>query len=332
MPKVWVFAEHRCGRPHTTAFELLTKARQLGQPEAVVLGAGARQAADGLGRYGAETVYVDEDPVYDEWVADPAAHTLRLLIAEHRPDAVLFATLPDSREIAGRLAAQLGVTLVSNAVDVPAVGAVRTTMFGDSLYVDCLLEDRPALILVRPNILPAEPAAGAGRVVPIRAAVPAGVRRVRRVETFEDAARGPDLAAAAVVVAGGRGLGSRENFELLYELAGLLGNAAVGATRAAVEAGWAPPTLQVGLTGVTVRPKVYLAFGISGASQHVAGMRRSQTVVAVNTDPGAPIFKIANLGIVADAEKVLRRLIEALRAGRAGSPGSERPPDSPAPD
>ncbi len=320
MPKVWVFAEHRRGRPDTTAFELLTKARQLGQAEAVVLGSGAREAAAHLAEYGAEAAYVDDSPVYDEWVADPAAGALRALVAEHRPDAVLFATLPDSREIAGRLAATLGLTLISNAVDIPFVGAVRTTMFGGTLLVDCQVEDRPALILVRPNSFPAEPAPGPGRVVPVRVRIPAEARRVRRVEVCEDAPRGPDLAGAAVVVAGGRGLGSRGNFELLYELAGLLENAAVGATRAAVEAGWAPPASQVGLTGATVRPRVYLAFGISGASQHVAGMRHSQTVIAVNTDPEAPIFRLADLGLVADAPEVVRRLIDELRARRADTP------------
>lgn len=328
MPKVWVFAEHRRGRPHTTAFELLTKARQLGQAEAVVLGSGAPEAAESLAQYGADTIYVGDDPVYDEWVGDPAAESLRRLIAEHQPDAVLFATLPDSREIAGRLAARLGLTLIGNAVDVLAVDAVRTTMFGGSLYVDCRIDDRPALILVRPNSFPAEPAPGPGRVVPVRTEIPAELRLVRRVEVCEDAARGPDLAGAAVVVAGGRGLGSRENFELLYELASLLENAAVGATRAVVEAGWAPAAVQVGLTGVTVRPRVYLAFGISGASQHVAGMRRSRTIIAVNTDPGAPIFKIADLGIVGDARKILPQLITALRARRGSSPES----DTPAPD
>jgi electron transfer flavoprotein alpha subunit len=318
MPKVWVFAEHRRGRPDTTAFELLTKARQLGQAEAVVVGAGAPEAAGPLARYGADTVYVDDNPVYDEWVGDPAAETLRRLLTEHRPDAILFATLPDSREIAGRLATRLGLTLISNAVDIRSVGAVRTTMFGGSLYVDCRIDDRPALILVRPHSFPAEPAPGQGRVVPVRVELPDGLRLVRRVEACENAARGPDLAGAAVVVAGGRGLGSRENFELLYELAVLLGNAAVGATRAVVEAGWAPPAAQVGLTGTTVRPRVYLAFGISGASQHVAGMRQSQTIIAVNTDPKAPIFKIADLGILGDARKVLPQLIEALRARHPG--------------
>ncbi len=318
MPKVWVFAEHRKGRPDATAFELLTRARQLGQAEAVAFGAGASKAAGPLAEYGADTVYIDDNPVYDEWVGDPAAEALRRLVAEHQPDAVLFATLPDSREVAGRLAARLGLTLISNAVDIRSVDAVRTTMFGGSLYVDCRVDDRPALILVRPNSFSAEPAPGQGRVVPVRVEVPVELRLVRRVEVCEDTARGPDLAGAAVVVAGGRGLGSRENFELLYELAALLENAAVGATRAAVEAGWAPPAAQVGLTGVTVRPRVYLAFGISGASQHVAGMRRSQTIIAVNIDPGAPVFKIADLGIVGDARKILPRLIEELRVRRAG--------------
>lgn len=313
MPKLLVFAEIHDRRLDPTALELLTRARELGEAEAVVLGPGAAEAASQLGEYGAATVYAADDTVYDEYVAQPAAHTLLRLVTEHEPDALLFATLFDSRDVAGRLAARLGATLLSNVIDLPSLEVARTAIFGGSLYVDCKLKGRPVLILVRPNSFAPEPCGGSARIVPVEVEIPEDLRRARRVERHEEPTRGPRLTEAPVVVAGGAGLGAPENFELLYELADAIGEAAVGATRAAVEAGWVPHALQIGLTGATVKPSAYLAFGISGASQHVVGMKRAKTIIAVNTDENAPIFRIADLGVVGDAVKILPQLIEDVR-------------------
>ncbi len=314
MPKIWVFGEIHNRRLDPTALELLTRARELGEAEAVILGPGATDAAGQLGDYGATTVYAADDPVYDEYVAQPAAHALHRLVTEHTPHAVLFATLFDSRDVAGRLAARLGATLVSNVIDLPSLDVARTAIFGGSLYVDCKLQGRPVLILVRPNSFAAEPCEGSARLVSVDVGIPEDLRRARRIQRHEEPTRGPKLTAAPVVVAGGAGLGGPQNFELLYELASAIGGAAVGATRAAVEARWVPQALQIGLTGATVKPSVYLAFGISGASQHVVGMKRSKSIIAVNTDENAPILRIADMGVVGDAVKILPKLIEEVRA------------------
>jgi electron transfer flavoprotein alpha subunit len=176
----------------------------------------------------------------------------------------------------------------------------------------------PKLVLVRPKSFDAEPSGGEASVVPVDVAIPEALRRARRVERHEEPSAGPKLEEAKVVIAGGRGLKEAANFQLLEDLAGALGGAAVGATRAVVDAGWVPYPMQIGQTGKTVRPDVYIAVGISGATQHMVGMKTSKTIVAINKDAEAPIFQIADLGIVGDALKVLPKLIEALKARRDG--------------
>jgi len=314
--KVWVYAEVTPDGPNATALELLTKARAVGdEVAAVAFGPGAMSAAPTLGDHGAATVYASDDAVYADTLGQPAAHALHQLVQQHAPDLVLFSTSYDARDIAGRLQAKLGSTLVSNATDVTAVDAAQTQIFGGTRLVDVALEGpTPRLVLVRPKSFPAEPSGGTADVVPVEVEIPDDLKNARRTERHEEAASGPRLEDAKVVIAGGRGLQDASNFSLLDELAGAIGDAAVGASRAVVDAGWVPYSYQVGQTGKTVRPEVYIAVGISGATQHVVGMKGAKRIVAINKDEDAPIFRLADLGIVGDALTVIPQMIQEIRS------------------
>jgi electron transfer flavoprotein alpha subunit len=313
--KTWVYAEISDGKVDTAALEILTKARDFdGELAAVALGPGATDAAKELGQYGATTVYASDDDVYADYVAQPAAHALHQLIEQHGPDLVLFATNYDSRDIAGRLSALTGSTLMSNAMNLLSLDMARTAIFGGTTIVDVALEGSPKLVLVRPKSFEPQPSGGEAEVVPVEVEIPDDLKKARRVERHEEAATGPKLEDAPVVISGGRGLGEPANFKLLDELASEIGSAAVGATRAVVDAGWVPYAYQIGQTGTTVKPSVYIAFGISGATQHIVGMKGAKKIVAVNKDEDAPIFQIADLGIVGDVLKVLPQLIEEVRS------------------
>ncbi|HYA01426.1 MAG TPA: electron transfer flavoprotein subunit alpha/FixB family protein [Candidatus Binatia bacterium] len=318
MGSVWVFAELVQGRVAPGALELLTKARAL-DPDplaAVCFGPGAQQAAEELGGYGASTVYVSSDPSFSELLlGGPGADTLARLAEEKRPDLILFAGTYASRDVAGRLAARLDVPVVANGLDIERDGAivVTTAIFGATQVVRTEFgAARPALALFRPKSFAAEPSGGGPpQVVEIPAVVDDVHRAARVVDRSAEVAAGPSLEEAPVVVSGGRGLQDPRNFDLLHQLADLL-HGAVGASRAVVDAGWVPYALQVGQTGKTVKPTVYIACGISGAMQHTVGMRGSRNIIAINKDPEAPIFRLADLGIVGDAVQVVTRLIEEL--------------------
>ncbi|MGH2820207.1 MAG: electron transfer flavoprotein subunit alpha/FixB family protein [Actinomycetota bacterium] len=314
MAKIWVYAEVSDGSLDPAALEILTRARELGDAEAVALGPGAADAAKQLGEYGAQRVFASDDEVFTDFVAQPATHALHELIGEHNPDLLLFAMNYDSRDIAGRLSARTGATLMSNVVALPGVDVARTAVFGGTTFVDVKLEGSPRLVLVRPKSFEPQPAGGEAEVVGVDVSIPEELKKSRRVARHEEEATGPKLEEAAVVISGGRGLQDPSNFELLDQLAGALSGAAVGATRAVVDAGWVPYSYQIGQTGTTVKPNVYLAFGISGATQHMVGMKGAKKIVAVNKDEDAPIFQIADLGIVGDALKILPRLIEEVKA------------------
>jgi electron transfer flavoprotein alpha subunit len=318
---VWVYAEVTPDGPNATALELLTKARDLGDVgdvAAVALGPGATAAAPALGEHGAATVFASDDAVYGEALAQPAAHALHQLIEQHRPDLVLFSTSYDARDVAGRLQANLGSTLMSNATDVTAPDKAQTQIFGGSRVVDVALEGpTPRLVLVRPKSFPAEPGGGTAEVRPVEVAIRDELSTARRIERHEEAAAGPRLEDAKVVIAGGRGLQDASNFSLLDELAQAIGDAAVGATRAVVDAGWVPYSYQVGQTGKTVKPEVYIAVGISGATQHVVGMKGAKRIVAINRDADAPIFRMADLGIVGDALTIVPQMIQEIRSRRS---------------
>lgn len=316
MTTVWVCAEVSPDGASSSALELLTKARLIGdEVAAVALGPGATGAVAALGDHGASTVYVSDDPVYAETLGQPAAHAFAELVAAHRPDLILFSTSYDARDVAGRLQARLGCALLGNATDVLDVDHAQTQIFGGTRVVDVTLEGPPPrLVLVRPRSFAAEPSGGTAEVVAVDVDIPEGLRLARRTERHEEVAAGPRLEEAKVVVAGGRGLQEPANFGLLDELAGAIGDAAVGASRAVVDAGWVPYAYQIGQTGKTVKPEVYIAVGISGATQHVVGMKGAKRIVAINKDPDAPIFRLADLGIVGDALAVLPGLIEEIRA------------------
>ena len=316
MPKVWVYAEILNGKVDSSALELLTKARGLegAEVEAVALGPGATDAAPQLGEYGAATVYASDDEVYEEYVAQPATEALHQLVQQHSPELILFATNYDSRDVAGRLSARTNSTLMSNVTEILDLATAQTAIFGGSTLVDVKLEGSPKLVLVRPKSFEPSPSGGSATVVPVEVTVGDELKKARRVERHEEATSGPKLEEAAVVISGGRGLQEAENFELLDQLAEAIGNTAVGATRAVVDSGWVPYAMQIGQTGTTVKPNVYLAFGVSGATQHIVGMKGAKKIVAINKDEEAPIFQLADLGIVGDVLKVLPQLIEEVKS------------------
>jgi electron transfer flavoprotein alpha subunit len=320
MAKIWVYAEQDAGRPASTTLELLTRARELGDVDALALGPGARQAAAALGRHGAGRVLVNEDAAFCEYLAEPATDCLAALAAAGSPDLILFGFSADSREVAGRLAARLGTGLISNAMDVVASDGgfvARVPYFGGAKVASCRANARPAIVLIRPKSFEASESGGEAEVVEVDAAIGAGSRRARIVDIKTEAADKVKLEDAKVVVSGGRGLGGPENFHYVEDLADALGGAA-GASRAIVDAGWVPYALQVGQTGKTVRPGVYIAAGISGAMQHTVGMKGAKVIVAINKDADAPILKMADLGVVGDALKILPKLTEAVKARKGG--------------
>jgi len=319
MAGVWVYAETVDGAPKPIALELLTKARALGEPTAISLGPGASKAAETLGRYGAKKVYVHEDPGFVEVLASPAVDLLARLIEKEPPGLVLFGMTYEGRDVAARLSARLGTALIANATDVTNKDggwAVVSPVFGGSMLVTTVSRTKePTLVLLRPKAVTAEPAAGgeAPQVETLSDPVDTSKPGARVLRREKEKATGPRLEDAAVIVSGGRGLGAPENFKMLDELAAELG-AAVGASRAVVDAGWKPYAFQIGQTGKTVKPAVYIAVGISGAMQHTVGMKGAKTIIAINKDREAPIFKMADLGIVGDVHKIVPQLIQEVRS------------------
>jgi electron transfer flavoprotein alpha subunit len=318
MPNVWVYAEVDQGRLQPVGLELMTRARELGDVTAVALGPGAKEAGATLSRYGAAKVLVSEDAAFAEHPAEPATDTVADLVGRERPDLLLFGFTPDSRDVAGRLAARLGVGLISNALEVSLDGesvTARVPYFGGAKVATYRATASPAIVVVRPKSYEAGESGGEGTVEEIQAVISDDSRRARVVDRQVEAGEQIKLEDATVVVSGGRGLGGPENFRLVEELAQALGGAA-GASRAIVDAGWVPYALQVGQTGKTVRPGVYIAAGISGAMQHTVGMKASRVVIAINKDAEAPILKMADLGVVGDALKILPKLTEAVKSRR----------------
>ncbi len=316
MPKIWVYAEQQNGKLEPTALEILTKVRTLGDAEAVVFGQGASQVTGSLGEHGAKTVYVSEDAAFDDFLAQPAAHTLAELVQQHSPDLICFPMTYDARDIAGRLSAKLPATVMSNALDIESLDLVKTAIFGGEKVVDVKLEQDPKIVIFRAKSFAPEPDSSGGEpnVEQVTIDIPEELKKAKRVERHEEETSGPKLEEAPVVISGGRGLQEADNFKLIDELAQAIGNAAVGATRAIVDAGWVPYAYQVGQTGKTVKPSVYIAVGISGATQHMVGMKGAKRIIAINKDEEAPIFQIADLGVVGDALKILPQLVEEVKS------------------
>ncbi len=310
MAEVWVFVREFDGAPTPLALELLTKARQVGDTTAVYVGTGSEEAFARLGEYGAKNV-LHLDPK-DSLVAAPVARAMAERLETDKPDLILFGQAYDDREVAGRLAARIGRPILSNATNVTLEGSTSHEIFGGTQIAEAEITSAgPKLVLIRPKSFAAEPTGGAAPQVTVLDLPDVGGAGAKVTGTHVEERQGPKLEDASVIVSGGRGLGSAENYELIEKLGKLL-RAATGATRAIVDAGWVPYAKQVGQTGKTVKPDVYIACGISGAMQHLVGMKDSKVIIAINKDADAPIFGIADLGVVGDVHKVLPKLIEAL--------------------
>ncbi len=300
------------GSVKKVSFELLTLAARLGTPSAVVIGAGS--AAESLATYGAAKIYVADDAALTASVVAPKVAVLASLIAEHAPAAVLIASTAEGKEIAGRLAVRAGSGVITDAVDIEDGFVAVQSVFGGSTIVRSSVTTGTPIITVRPNSTSPVEAAGAGEQVAVSVELSATDSAARVTDHVVEAKGGrPDLSEAAIVVSGGRGVGSAESFVVVEALADTLG-AAVGASRAATDSGFYPHQFQVGQTGKTVSPQLYIALGISGAIQHRAGMQTSKTIVAVNKDAEAPIFELVDYGIVGDLHTVTPVLTQEITA------------------
>jgi electron transfer flavoprotein alpha subunit len=318
--KVWVLAETGDSGPTPVTLELLTEARSIASTvEAIAWGSEAASLAPTLGEYGATTLY-DVGDLGGALPGVPVAAALAALIGSgDAPGAILLPATYEGRDIAGRLSAKLDRPVLTNVTGlVEGDGGLSSQhpIFGGSQIVTAhFTGEGPGIFVIRAKSFAAEPSGGAAASV-VAAPVPADVastNTAKIVERHVEERSGPKLDEAAIVVSGGRGLGEAANYAMIEELAKLLHGAA-GASRAIVDAGWVPYSHQVGQTGKTVKPTVYIACGISGATQHLVGMKGSKNIIAINKDREAPIFSVADLGIVGDVHKVLPALIEALKA------------------
>ncbi|KAB1919314.1 electron transfer flavoprotein subunit alpha/FixB family protein [Micromonospora noduli] len=295
--------------------EMLTLARELGSPSAVVLGgAGAAEALSGkLGEYGAEKIYAAEGDEIDGYLVAPKATVLAELVKRVQPAAVLLASAQEGKEIAARLAVKLDNGILTDVVGLDADGTATQVAFAGSTIVKSKVTKGLPLVTVRPNSVTPAPAAATPAIEQLSVSVTDTDKLATVVERVaEQKGSRPELTEAGVVVSGGRGVGNADNFKLVEELADLLGGA-VGASRAAVDSGFYPHQFQVGQTGKTVSPQLYVALGISGAIQHRAGMQTSKTIVAVNKDGEAPIFELADFGVVGDLFKIVPQAAEEIR-------------------
>ncbi|MCE5292794.1 MAG: electron transfer flavoprotein subunit alpha/FixB family protein [Nocardiaceae bacterium] len=313
MAEVLVLVEHADGALKKVSTELLTAARALGTPAAVVTGAAgtADALAGDLAAAGAEKIYVAEGDDVVNYLVTPKVAVLESLVGQTGATAVITAATVEGKEVAARLAPRLSAGLLQDVIAVNADGSAVHSIFGGAYTTEAKSNGGAVVISVRPGAIEAEPAAGAGEKVTVEVpAVEGGVKITGR--TPAAGGNRPELTEASVVIAGGRGVGSAEKFATVEALADALGGA-VGASRAAVDSGYYPAQFQIGQTGKTVSPQLYIALGISGAIQHRAGMQTSKTIVAVNKDPEAPIFEIADYGVVGDLFEVAPQLTEAVK-------------------
>jgi electron transfer flavoprotein alpha subunit len=314
MAEVLVLAEHADGEVKKVTGELITLARRFGEPAVVWPGPGADSGRERCAEFGAARVYVAEDARFGEYVVAPKAELLAQLVRDKSPALVLIAGTAEGKEIAGRLAVKTGSGLLTDAVDLtPGDGGepvAELSAFGGATIVHSRVTRGTPIVAMRPNSVSPETSPGAAELTPVALD---GEFRGARITGHVVAERGerPDLTEASIVVSGGRGTGGAEGFTIIEKLADSLG-AAVGASRAVTDAGWYPHQFQVGQTGKTVSPQLYMAIGISGAIQHRAGMQTSKTIIAVNKDPEAPIFELADFGVVGDLFKVVPQLLEEI--------------------
>jgi electron transfer flavoprotein alpha subunit len=318
MAEVLVLVDSADGTVKKSTFELLTAARSLGEPSAVVIGAPGTAAAlkDQLAEYGAGKVYVAESDDIAGYSVAPAAEALAAVVEQASPAAVLVSSSPEGKEIAARLAFKIGSGVLTDAIGVDADGATQS-IFGGGITVQSKVTTGIPVVTVRPNSFAPEAAPGAAEVVAVSVTLSDAAKAAKITDhVVEEKGSRPQLSDASVVVSGGRGIGKADNFSIIEDLADTLG-AAVGASRAVVDAGWVGHQLQVGQTGVTVSPQLYIAVGISGAIQHRAGMQTSKTIVAINKDPEAPIFELADFGVVGDLFTVAPQLTDEITKRRS---------------
>jgi electron transfer flavoprotein alpha subunit len=313
MTEVLVLVDSLDGKVKKPTLELLTAARQLGEPSAVVVGAPgtAEPLKNQLAEFGAAKVYVAESDELAAYSVGPKADALAAVVAQASPAAVLLSSTAENKEIAARLAIKTDSGLLYDAVGFDG-DTVTQSIFGAAITVQSKVTKGTPIITVRPNSFAPEPSTGAAEEVAVSVTISDSSKAAKIVDTVvEEKGSRPQLSDASVVVSGGRGIGKADNFNIIENLADTLG-AAVGASRAVVDAGWVPHTMQVGQTGVTVSPQLYIAVGISGAIQHRAGMQTSKTIVAINKDPEAPIFEIADFGVVGDLFEVAPQLTDEI--------------------
>ncbi|MDF5753414.1 electron transfer flavoprotein subunit alpha/FixB family protein [Spongiactinospora sp. TRM90649] len=313
MSEVLVLVEHVDGEVKKVTLELLALARTQGEASAVWAGPGYTPEAQAkLAGHGAEKIYVADAQEITDFVVAPKAELLAQLVAEKSPAGVLIAATPEGKEIAGRLAVKTDSGVLTDAVGLGAGFVAEQSVFGGGVNVKSKVAKGTPIVAVRPNSVAPEQVAGAGAEERVSVALSDAARGARIVERVKEAkgAR-PELTEAAIVVSGGRGVGSADDFALIERLADALG-AAVGASRAATDAGWYPHQFQVGQTGKTVSPQLYIAVGISGAIQHRAGMQTAKTIVAINKDAEAPIFELADYGVVGDLFQVVPQLADEI--------------------
>jgi electron transfer flavoprotein alpha subunit len=327
MANILAFAESRNGELRKVALEAVTAARRLadttgGEVHALIVGApGIASKAEQLAKYGADVVLVAESDAFSKYNPESASQIAadRLKGGSYR--AAIFATSAEGRDLAPRVAGKLGAGIVTDVIDVKLDGdklTVKHPMNIGKLIATVSIEGSPAIVALRPNTYSPVESGKAGRVENVQPSADPSASRVVVKELVTGERGKLDLAEAPVIVAGGRGLKAAENFKLVEDLADAFGNAAVGATRAVTDDGWRPHSDQIGQTGRLVSPQLYVAVGISGAVQHLAGMRTSKTIVAINKDKDAPIFKVADYGIVGDVFEIVPALTEAVREARKG--------------
>jgi len=309
MSEVLVLVDHVDGKVTKPTLELLTIARRLGEPSAVVIGS---VDTSSLKQYGAAKIYTVDDADIKDYLVAPKAEVLAQLVEKTSPAAVLLPSGGEGKEIAGRLAVKTGSGLITDAVDVAADGTTTQSVFAGSYTVQAKVTKGTPIITVKPNSATPEQADGEGAEEEFSATISDRAKGARITASEPRKASGrPELTEAAIVVSGGRGTGG--DFSEVEGFADSIG-AAVGASRAAVDSGWMPHAFQVGQTGKTVSPQLYVANGISGAIQHRAGMQTSKTIVAVNKDEEAPIFELVDFGVFGDLHTVLPATTEKIRA------------------
>jgi electron transfer flavoprotein alpha subunit len=317
---IWVLVELQEGKPTRSSLEVLGKAAQLGRAEAIVLGSAAAEVAPTLGEYGADKVYAHADAAYDNFLTLPAVDTLSALIQQHHPSLLLMATTYDLRDIAGRLNVRHNMGVITDVTDISFEGdSLRATVpwGGENVVTAALAQQGTGIVLVRPKAFSVQRFEGkTAEVETLNVPIRPEAQTIKVIERVEVPSEGPALEDAAIIVSGGRGLGKAENYYVVEELAAALGGAA-GATRAIVDAGWVPYSYQVGQTGKTVKPTLYVAVGISGAIQHLAGMKGSKFIIAINRDENAPIFSVADLGVVGDALSIVPQLTAEVKRRRS---------------